>query len=47
MQRVAKSVTDGNVKVVIDTVYFFEDGLKAIKHVNSGRVKGKVVITLV
>jgi NADPH2:quinone reductase len=35
---------DGKLKVVGNQVFEFEDGLKAIQHIASGRVEGKVIV---
>jgi NADPH:quinone reductase-like Zn-dependent oxidoreductase len=35
---------DGKLKVVGNQVFEFEEGLKAIQHIASGKVEGKVVV---
>ena len=35
---------DGRLKAVGNQVFQFEDGLKAIQHIASGKVEGKVVV---
>lgn len=47
MGRIAEAVSEGKLKVEIDTVYSLDDGLKAIQHVLDGRAKGKVVIKVI
>jgi len=37
---------DGKLKVVGNQVFKFEDGLKAIQHIASGKVEGKVVVSV-
>jgi NADPH2:quinone reductase len=39
-----KHWNDGKLKVVGNQVFEFEDGLKAIQHIASGKVEGKVVV---
>jgi NADPH:quinone reductase-like Zn-dependent oxidoreductase len=40
----AELVTQGKIKPVVDSVFSFEDALKAYDRIMSSRAKGKVVI---
>lgn len=44
MDTISGCVSSGKVKIIIDTVYSLSDGVEALKHVERGRAKGKVVI---
>ncbi len=46
MGRIADAVKDEKLKVVIDKVFEFDQGLEAIKYQAAGRAKGKVVIKM-
>lgn len=39
-------VVEGAVKPLIDKVYAFVDGIEAVKHIDSGHCRGKVIVTL-
>lgn len=47
MQTIADAVKQGKIKIVIDKVFPFEQGLEAIKYQAAGRAKGKIVIKIV
>lgn len=46
LQRLAALVEDGHLRPVIDTTYPLESTPEAIRHLTSGRARGKVVITV-
>ena len=46
LQEITKLIESGIIKPIVDTVYDFKDTPKALDHVESGRSKGKVVITI-
>lgn len=44
MDKITEYVSSGKVKVITDTIYPLSEGVEALKHVEKGRAKGKVVI---
>lgn len=46
LQKIAKLVESGIIKPVVDKVFTFENTNEALAYVESGRAKGKVVITV-
>jgi len=40
-------IDSGDVRPIVDRTYPFDEAPQAVAHVESGRAKGKVVITLV
>ncbi|KAF9647155.1 NAD(P)-binding protein [Thelephora ganbajun] len=44
LDEIAKAITDGKVKPVIDSVYKFEDVLSAYDKILTGHARGKVVV---
>ncbi|KAH9934871.1 uncharacterized protein B0H18DRAFT_490659 [Fomitopsis serialis] len=44
LEQIAKYVAEGKVKPLVDSVYAFEDALKAYERLLTGRATGKVVI---
>jgi NADPH:quinone reductase-like Zn-dependent oxidoreductase len=46
MERLAKLVDDGKLKIPVDKVYPLERGVEALDQVEHGRVRGKVVIKI-
>lgn len=46
LQKIAKLIEDGAIKPVIDRVFKFENTDEAIAYVESGRARGKVVVSI-
>jgi len=44
LEAIARMVSEGKVKPLVDSVYSFDDALKAYEKLMTGRAKGKVVI---
>ena len=44
---IAKLIDSGALRPIVDQTYRFEEALQALAHVEGGRTKGKVVITMV
>ncbi|EMD32979.1 hypothetical protein CERSUDRAFT_118408 [Gelatoporia subvermispora B] len=44
MQAFAKHIAEGQVKAVVDSVFEFQDALKAYERIMTGRATGKVVV---
>ncbi|KAF8507264.1 hypothetical protein JB92DRAFT_2735765 [Gautieria morchelliformis] len=47
LEAIRNLVEEGKVKTLVDSVYAFEDVLKAYARIMSGHAKGKVVVTVV
>jgi NADPH:quinone reductase-like Zn-dependent oxidoreductase len=46
LQTLAGLMRDGRLRTVIDTSYPFADAAQAMRHLESGRVRGKIVVTI-
>ncbi|TFK55244.1 NAD(P)-binding protein [Heliocybe sulcata] len=46
LEAIAQMISEGKVKPLVDSVYSFDDTLKAYEKLKSGRAKGKVVIKI-
>lgn len=46
LDEIAKMITDGKAKPIIDSVYGFDDVLSAYDKILTGRARGKVVVTV-
>lgn len=46
LSRIAKLIEDGTIRPVVDRVFAFEKLREALAYVDTGRAKGKVVVTL-
>jgi NADPH:quinone reductase-like Zn-dependent oxidoreductase len=46
LAEIAKLVDSGALRPVVDRTYPFDDAQRALAHVEGGRAKGKVVITM-
>ena len=46
LQTLAGLMRDGRLTTVIDTVYPFDDAAQAMRHLESGRARGKVVVRI-
>jgi NADPH:quinone reductase-like Zn-dependent oxidoreductase len=46
LQQITALVEDGIIKPVVDRAFTFESTAEALKYVEQGRAKGKVVVTL-
>ncbi|MFI5429629.1 zinc-binding dehydrogenase [Aeromicrobium sp. UC242_57] len=46
LEILARLVDDGVIRPVVDSVFAFDQTLEALAHVDSGRAKGKVVVTM-
>ena len=44
LEEIAGWVADGKVKVVLDTVYEYEEVPKALAKIRTGRARGKIVV---
>jgi len=46
LEQITKLIEDGHIKTVIEKVYSFSQTNEAMKHVASGRAKGKIVVKI-
>ncbi len=46
LNDIKRMVEDGAIKPIVDQLYSFEEGIKAYEYLETGRAKGKVIITL-
>ncbi|CAL1704180.1 unnamed protein product [Somion occarium] len=44
LEHIAKLISEGKFKSVVDSVYDFDDALKAFEHVMTKRARGKVIV---
>ena len=46
LSHIKKLVEEGKIRPIIDQIISFEDAQKAIKYVETGRAKGKVILKI-
>ncbi len=46
LERISQLIEEGSIRPVVDRVYKFENANDAVAHVESGRVRGKVIVSV-
>ncbi len=46
LDEISKLIDSGGIRPIVDQTYPFDEAPQAVAHVESGRTKGKVVLTM-